>query len=332
MQRFLHGLLNSGRQDFKVIHHAVLPAREAQYAELEAPLPQELQASLETLGIRALYTHQAEALQQIRSGKHIVVATPTSSGKSLIYNLAITEALLKNPELHALYLFPIKALTRDQLGSLEALFNASPGHGRTSAPRAAVYDGDTTPHERAKIRQKHPNIVLTNPDMLHYALLPYHGKWESFWKKLRFVVGDELHTYRGIFGSHVGQIFRRLQRICRHYGGAPQFILLSATIANPRELAEQLIAPYGPGRDVLLNNTMGGLGIPPTGETGAGLDVTVLESHGAPQSKRHFVFLESEEGAAGHPSGVAARLLVRAADAGLKTIAFTQSRRLTELV
>ncbi len=332
IQRFLHGLLNSGRQDFKVVHHAVLPAREAQYGELEAPLPRELQGSLESLGIRALYTHQAEALQQIRLGKHIVVATPTSSGKSLIYNLAITEALLKNPELHALYLFPIKALTRDQLGSLEALFNASPGHGRTSAPCAAVYDGDTTPHERAKIRQKHPNIVLTNPDMLHYGLLPYHGKWESFWKKLRFVVVDELHTYRGIFGSHVGQIFRRLQRICRHYGGAPQFILLSATIANPRELAEQLIAPYGPHRDGLLNSTMGGQGVPPTGETGAGAEVTVLESHGAPQSKRHFVFLESEEGAAGHPSSMAARLLVRAADAGLKTIAFTQSRRLTELV
>lgn len=323
IQRFLHELLNSGRQDFKVVHHAVLPATHAQYGRLETPLPQALQQSLEGFGIRTLYSHQVEALQQIRSGKHIVVATPTSSGKSLIYNLAVIEAILRNPDLHALYLFPIKALTRDQLGSLEALFHAFPVHAAGMTPRAAVYDGDTTPHERAKIRQKHPHILLTNPDMLHYGLLPHHGKWESFWKRLRFVVVDELHTYRGIFGSHVGQIFRRLQRVCRHYGGAPQFILLSATIANPRDLAAQLITPYGPALEGLPRNCP---------ETCAGPEITVIESHGAPQPKRHFVFFESEEGAAGHPSSMAARLLARAAHVGLKTIAFTQSRRLTELV
>lgn len=339
IQRFLDALVKNRWQGMKVVHHAVLPPREPGYGEPDEPIPEALGESLRNLGITKLYSHQVEALNHIRSGRNIVVATPTSSGKSLIYNLAVTEALMEDPGLHALYLFPIKALTRDQMDSLETFFHASFKGRENPAFHAAVYDGDTTPHQRAKIRQKHPSIILTNPDMLHYGLLPYHGKWESFWKKLRFVVVDELHTYRGIFGSHVGQIFRRLQRICRHYGSAPQFIMLSATIANPRELAEQLIRPFGPrwqqasAGQTLKGKTAGhgvstGFG-PEAPENGL---VTVIENHGAPQSRRHFIFMESEEGAAGHPSGIAARLLVRAAESGLKTIAFTQSRRVTELV
>ena len=143
--------------------------------------------------------------------------------------------------------------------------------------------------------------------MLHYALLPYHSKWERFWKKLRFVIVDEMHTYRGIFGSHVAQILGRLQRICRFYGSAPQFILLSATIANPQELAQQLIGKQPDGIEVIPEN-------------------------GAPQAKRHFVFMEPEEGLGGHVSSLAARLIVKAAEGGLKTIAFTQSRKVTELI
>jgi len=236
--------------------------------------------------------------------KNVVVATPTSSGKSLIYNLAVTEKMLDDPEIRSLYLFPIKALSRDQHGTINDLFTkiASENHFL-----ASVYDGDTPTYQRTKIRQHHPHILLTNPDMLHYALLPFHSKWEKFWRNLRFVVIDEMHTYRGVFGSHVAQIFRRFKRICSFYGSNPQFILLSATIANPEELAEQLLGP--------TDN-----------------ELAVVRNHGAPQSKRHFVFLQSEQAATGYLPGLAARLLVAAAQAGLKTIAFTQSRKLTELL
>lgn len=304
IQRFLYALLNQKWQDFHVIHHEVLDARLPRYGQLKAPLPDPLRKLLQQMGITKIYSHQAEGIESIRSGSHVVVATPTSSGKSLVYNLAVTEALLADPALHALYLFPIKALTRDQLDSLDSFFASL----ESPVPfRAGVYDGDTPPYQRSKIRQSPPQILLTNPDMLHYALLPYHAKWESFWKQLRFVVIDELHTYRGVFGSHVAQILRRLQRICRHYGCQPQFIMLSATIANPLELASQV-----------------------TGQPRERIDV-ITES-GAPQAKRNFVFLEADASQAGPASGLAARLIVRAAEAGLKTIAFTQSRKMTELV
>lgn len=304
IQTFLHALMTQKWPGFKIIHHAQLPAEPPRYGELSVPLQQPLREALQKLDIPRLYSHQAISLERIRSGENIVVATPTSSGKSLIYNLAVTESLLADSEQKALYLFPIKALSRDQLANLQSFFNVLEAETRF---QPAIYDGDTTPYQRAKIRQKHPHILITNPDMMHYALLPYHNKWEAFWKKLRFVVIDEMHTYRGIFGSHVAQIFRRLKRICRYYGSNPQFILLSATIANPQELAEQLIGPE--------QNP-----------------VSVVLEHGAPLAKRHFIFMESDEGPGGHASGMAARLVVRAAEAGLKTIAFTQSRKLTELV
>lgn len=307
MQRFLNALLNHRWQGFRVIHHAILPQKDPIFGELDSPLPESLQESLAQMGITNLYVHQARALERVRSGENLVVATPTSSGKSLIYNLAVAEGLLKDPEQRSLYLFPIKALTRDQLETLESFFEISAKVTGGSRFRAAVYDGDTTPYQRSKIRQKHPQVLLTNPDMMHYALLPFHAKWEAFWKNLRFVVIDEMHTYRGIFGSHVAQIFRRLRRICQYYGSSPQFILSSATISNPLELAGQLIGPTENG-------------------------TSVITEHGSPQAKRHFVFLEPEEVAASPVSGTAARLIARAAEAGLKTIAFTQSRKLTELV
>lgn len=304
IQRFLDSLLRYKWQGFTILHHAILPVREACYSDPAESIPHVLKDSLVQSGIVKLFRHQAEALEHIRAGENVVVATPTSSGKSLIYNLAVTEELLKDPEQRALYLFPIKALSRDQLETLQSFL----GTVKSETPfRSAVYDGDTTPYQRGKIRQQHPHILLTNPDMMHYALLPFHGKWEAFWKKLRFVVIDEMHTYRGIFGSHVAQILRRLQRICRYYGSSPRFILLSATIANPKELAEQLV-----GTD--------------QGE------FTVIFDHGAPRAKRHFIFMGSEDGTGGQASGMAAHLIARAAEMGLKTIAFTQSRKLTELV
>ncbi len=297
MQHFLQRLIENGVKGAKVIHHGTLPARKARYQTLSVALPPALDRVLNAHHIRQLYHHQVEALEKIRSGRDIAIATPTASGKSLIYNLAVLEELIRSPRQHALYLFPIKALSRDQLENLQGFLDSLAPQYSISA---AVYDGDTSSYQRTKLRQRHPHILLTNPDMLHYALLAYHAKWERFWKGLRFVVIDEMHTYRGVFGSHVAQIFRRLHRICRYYGSDLRFVLLSATIANPEELAGQLIAR----------------------------EVSVVRDADAPQSKRHLIFLEAETAV----SGIAARLLVQAARRGLKTIVFTQSRRLTEMV
>lgn len=297
MQQFLARLLSSGVKGAKVAHHTVLPEETGHYGSPAQPVPKALREALAARGLRRLYAHQAQALDAVRAGENLVVATPTASGKSLIYNLAVVEQLLTDPAQHALYLFPIKALSRDQLDNLQDLL-------QTLQPEqilhAAVYDGDTSSYQRTKLRQSHPHILLTNPDMLHYALLAFHPKWEAFWKTLRFVIIDEMHTYRGVFGSHMAQILRRMRRVCRYYGSNPQFILLSATIANPKELAGQLLD----------------------------LPVTVIRGAGAPQATRHMVFLEAETAI----SSIASRLLVQAADKGLKTIVFTQSRRLTELV
>jgi DEAD/DEAH box helicase domain-containing protein len=308
IQNFLNRLLTYRLNDFEVSHHAEIPARPPIFENLSTPLAAPVAQAMLRLGITALYSHQAAAITHIRSGKHTVVSTPTSSGKSLIYNLCMAEALLKDPDSRALYLFPVKALARDQLDSLEQFFSALAQSEGISRFSSCVYDGDTTSYQRASIRRCHPNVLLTNPDMLHYGLLAFHPKWEQFWRRLRYVVVDEMHTYRGVFGSHVAQIFRRLRRICRHYGSDPRFILLSATIANPGELAASLT------------------GVSP------GEIATVSDQSGAPGAKRHFVFLRPAKQSVGHPAATAARLIVQAAHGGLKTIAFTQSRRLTELV
>lgn len=307
IQRYLSRLLSDRLKDYELAHHAEFPAQLPCFGKLSSPLAEPVQESLLKLGISSLYSHQAEAIEHIRAGRHIVVATPTSSGKSLIYNLAVAEELIQKSDQRALYLFPIKALTRDQLEALNEFFQAIPCENGLPPFSACIYDGDTTPYQRAKIRQQHPHVLLTNPDMLHYALLAFHAKWEEFWKKLRFVIIDEMHSYRGIFGSHVGQVFRRLRRICRYYGSDPQFILLSATIGNPEELAAKLT------------------GVEPD-------TISVVSGSGAPQAKRHFFFLRPVPGNFGHSASTAARLIVQAAKEGLKTIAFTQSRRLTELV
>lgn len=297
MKRFLKRLLTHDWKTARVVHHAVLEAQNAQYGGPQDPLPEPIMHALHALGIQSLYTHQAAALDLLRSGCHVVVSTATASGKSLIYNMAVTEALLKDPHAHALYLFPIKALSRDQWDALNTFFAALPG---ATPLTAAVYDGDTSDRQRAAIRRKPPHVLVSNPDMLHYALLPYYAKWESFFRGLRYVVVDELHTYRGIFGSHVAQILRRLQRITDLYGARPQYIFLSATIGNPGELAQKLIDQ----------------------------PVETVAHSGSPQSRRHFVFMETE----GPLASLAARLTQDAVRSGLKTIVFTQSRRMTELV
>ena len=210
------------------------PARPAQTSPLPADAPARLQEVLSQHGIHFLYSHQLQAWEYARTGKNIVIATGTASGKTLAYNLPVITSILNDDTARALYLFPTKALAQDQLATLERLNVPS-----LNVP-AAIYDGDTPQRDRAVIRKK-ARIILSNPDMLHTGILPHHTNWADFFQGLRFVVIDEMHTYRGVFGSHIANVLRRLKRIAKFYGAHPQFILTSATIGNPRELGERLI-------------------------------------------------------------------------------------------
>jgi DEAD/DEAH box helicase domain-containing protein len=217
----------------------ILPPREARYAPLPARLDLRLVAALSGRGISQLYTHQARAIEAVLEGKNVAVVTPTASGKTYCYNLPVIQSILHDPSSRALYLFPTKALSQDQLAELQALTRAAGADIKSS-----TYDGDTPSAARQAIR-KAGHIVITNPDMLHTGILPHHTRWVRLFENLRYVVIDELHTYRGVFGSHVANVIRRLKRVCAHYGANPQFICASATIANPRELAERLVeAPF----------------------------------------------------------------------------------------
>jgi len=232
------------------------PAREAQWAEFPEWVHADLRAAYNAKGILQLYTHQAAAAEAVHAGKNVVIVTPTASGKTLCYNLPVLDAILANDDTRALYLFPTKALAQDQLAELHDL------NGRLEN-RVGVftYDGDTPTDARKAIREK-SHVVLTNPDMLHTGILPHHTRWTRLFENLRYIVVDELHTYRGVFGSHLCNVLRRLQRIARFYGSKPQFICCSATIANPGELASRLIED----------------------------NVEVLAANGAPSAEKTFVF------------------------------------------
>jgi DEAD/DEAH box helicase domain-containing protein len=210
-------------------------ARPARYTPLPAGLRTELVAALAARGIERLYSHQAESYDHVRAGRHLVVVTPTASGKTLCYNLPVLQRLLEQPTSRALYLFPTKALAQDQLAELGALSGRLPVDVKVD-----VYDGDTPPGQRTAIRDG-GHIVLTNPDMLHTGILPHHTRWRRLFSSLEHVVIDELHSYRGLFGSQVANVIRRLKRICDFYGAHPRFVCASATIANPRELARRLL-------------------------------------------------------------------------------------------
>src|SRR5437588_10010809 len=212
-----------------------IPARPARYLPLPAGLRRELAAALAARGVDRLYSHQAEAYEHVRAGRHLVVVTPTASGKTPCHNLPVLQRLLEQPTSRALYLFPTKALAQDQLAELGALSKPLPIEVKVD-----VYDGDTPPGQRTAIRDG-GHIVLTNPDMLHTGILPHHTRWRKLFSGLEVVVIDELHTYRGLFGSQVANVIRRLKRICEFYGSSPRFLCASATIANPRELAERLL-------------------------------------------------------------------------------------------
>ncbi len=297
IEEYIGALKSSKRLGSMVVFHKILPESSPAYHAVGMPWPGEMRDALESMQIPGLYDHQAKAMDLIRSGKHTVIATPTASGKTLIYNLPVLEKIVTVPGSRALYIFPLKALAQDQLGS----FCSLAGRIKTSSPCAAIYDGDTSDWRRKKIRENPPDVILSNPEMLHLSFLPHHAKWADFLMRLQFVVVDEVHTYRGVMGSHMAQVFRRLLRICRHYGASPTFVFCSATISNPSELAGQL----------------------------TGLSVKEIVRSGAPQGKRHIVFINPEmEGAAQTAIG----LLKAALHRKMRTIVYTQSRKMTELV
>ncbi|MEG0381431.1 MAG: DEAD/DEAH box helicase, partial [Kurthia sp.] len=215
----------------RVQHIRVLDEKEATYASFPEQLHPSIRKALASRGIHQLYSHQREAFDYATADQSFTAVTPTASGKSLCYNLPVLQGIMENPQARALYLFPTKALAQDQKSEMNALIEAM-----DEEILCYTYDGDTAPGIRQKVR-KAGHIVMTNPDMLHSGILPHHTKWVSLFENLKYIIVDELHTYKGVFGSHVGHVLRRLQRICHYYGSNPVFICTSATIQNPKELA-----------------------------------------------------------------------------------------------
>ena len=301
---YIAALLASAKMGGQVTHHRLLPGAEPVFAPSRLPWPRAVDKLLEERGVR-LYSHQSLATDHIRAGHSVVAATPTASGKSLIYNLPVLERHLHDPDARALYLFPLKALAQDQLAAFTALTATWPEAAR---PTAALYDGDTSDHFRRKIRRDPPTVLVSNPEMLHLGILPHHEQWAAFLAGLTHVVVDEAHTYRGVFGAHMAQVFRRLNRLAGRYGARPTYVLCTATVGNPGELASALI---GAG----------------DGATASGAPV-VIDTSGAPQGPRHFVFLNPEQS----PATAAIDLLKAALARNLRTIVYCRSRRMTELV
>ena len=233
---FIHHLTSLPDYEQQIVYTQHIPAQEARLGKLDKPLNPLLQSRLSSLGIDDLYTHQALAVNNVLAGKNVIVSTASASGKTMCYNVPVLESMLADRTGRALYLFPTKALAQDQLRKLIEL--ACPGI--IEPGECATFDGDTPQDERPQIKRK-ARIVLTNPDMLHIGILPNHESWSKLLGQLKYVVIDEAHVYRGVFGSHVAQVVRRLRRLCRHYGSSPKFILCSATIANPGEHAEKLV-------------------------------------------------------------------------------------------
>jgi DEAD/DEAH box helicase domain-containing protein len=284
----------------ELAHLTSEPARDARAAPFPDDLHPRVRAALEARGIDALYAHQAEAWAEASRGEHVIVTTGTASGKSLAFNLPVLDALAREPKLRALYLYPTKALSQDQVRALTQL--------HVPRVRPAIYDGDTETERRWQIR-KWANLVLTNPDMLHVGVLPHHDRWGDVLSNLRYVVVDEAHVYRGVFGSHVANVLRRLRRLARVYGADPQFLLASATIANPAELARALV----------------------------GVDAMVVETDAAPRAARTIALwnpplLDEELGLRGSALGEASKLMADLVSRGLRTLCFTKGRAVAELI
>ena len=303
LSEFVRALRDDPRFMENVTEWRVLPAREAKYA----PFPQELDARivqvLKARGIERLYTHQRQALDCALAGRDFVVVTPTASGKTLCYNLPVLNAILKDDAARALYLFPTKALSSDQVAELYSMVEAL-----GADIKAFTYDGDTPASARTAIRQA-GHVVVTNPDMLHQGILPHHTKWVRLFENLKYVVIDEIHAYRGVFGSNLANVLRRLERICAFYGAHPTFICCSATIHNPKELAENMTAR----------------------------SMTMIDDNGAPAGRRHVIFynppvinrqLGIRAGSLPTTRDIAARLV----RTGVHSIVFARSRLAVEVL
>ena len=303
---FIESVQASDGYKGQIAHINRIPSRDAVYADPETSISPAVRSALASMGVSSLYSHQAKAIDLISGGKNTAIVTSTASGKTICYNVPVLESLLADPKATALFLFPTKALAQDQLRVLGHFCSSDPA--LQDSVRAGTYDGDTPRETRRKLRSE-ANVILTNPDMLHQGILPYHSRWSRFFSTLRYVVVDEMHTYRGIFGSNVANVLRRLRRILSHYGARPTFVLCSATIANPDELARTLIggaceiisddgSPHGPKLFVLWNPPFIGSG----------------------SMDRKSSNVEAHE------------LMVRLIEEGIQTIAFTKARVVAELV
>ncbi|MSQ22301.1 MAG: DEAD/DEAH box helicase [Dehalococcoidia bacterium] len=299
---FLERLQASPGYGDQIVHQEVIPQKAATYGTLSRPLDSRLEAALAAQDIHGLYQHQAAAIQAVREGRHVVVATGAASGKSICYQVPVLEALLQDRSSRSLLLFPTKALAQDQLRALRAL----------SADRiplgADIFDGDTPRDARSQVKRS-AQVVITNPDMLHLGILPNHKSWARLFSNLRYVVLDEAHVYRGVFGSNVANVIRRLRRLCRQYGSNPQFILCSATLANPGELAKALV----------------------------GLPFTVVDQNGSPFGGKRFVFwdppiLDEAKGRRRSATSEAATLFGALLLDGVRTLAFARTRRQAEMM
>ncbi len=299
-QAFLDSLTADPAEADNLVHVEDLPARDPKPLPFPDDLPEVLVSRLSLLGVEGLFEHQRQGLEVLRSGRNVMLATGTASGKSLVYQIAAAESALVTPKATALFLFPTKALARDQLRAIRGF--------KLPQVRAAVYDGDTPQAERPLIR-RNANLVLTNPDMLHLALLADHARWADFMLRLAVVVVDEAHVLRGVFGSHVAMVLRRLRRLIALHGGDPRWCLSSATIGNPGELAERL----------------------------TGLDIEVIEADAAPRGRKLFAMwnppiVDDETGARRSALAEAATVMTQLVDDGARTIGFTRSRRAAELL
>lgn len=286
----------------RVVSWTKIPPREGRYTGLPESLHEKLKIALQSAGIKRLYSHQAETFERVVQGESVCLVTPTASGKSLAYNLPVLDAILRKPETRALYLFPTKALSQDQQSALNEISLSGLG------VKVATFDGDTPVSLRASIRQT-GQIVISNPDMLHSGILPNHPKWISFLSQLKYVVLDEIHSYRGVFGSHLANLIARLRRVLRFYGVDPVFICCSATIGNPAELAQAL----------------------------TGRKIQLIDQNGAPSGEKHLLMynpplVDAVQGIRRGTVNEAQALAIRLLKANIKTIVFARSRMRVELI
>lgn len=303
LEQLLQSIKDNERIGKNITYWERIPPREAQFTPFPDGIDPRIKKALGGKGIYRLYSHQAEAISNVEQGKNIVVVTPTASGKTMCYNIPVLDAIIKDEESRALFLFPTKALAQDQMAELHELITQSGVDVKTF-----TYDGDTPQSARKAIRQA-GHIVVTNPDMLHSGILPHHTKWTKLFENLKFVIIDEIHQYRGVFGSHMANVIRRLKRICDFYGSKPQFICCSATIANPGELAGKI-----------------------TGE-----EVEVIDNNGAPSGEKHIIFynppvINKELGIRRSSIMEARRIGEMLIKNNIQTIIFTKSRLNVEVM